>query len=96
MHKNWTLIQTIGPLLVMFATAVQAQGSESGRTTCMGRVVDNDGQPIRRARVVLYYNHSKWGLGNRIVEETESAADGAFAFVKPLSYSVAAGYPYHR
>jgi hypothetical protein len=83
----------------MLATTVQARSDESRQpmqTICTGKVVDSEGRPISKARVVLYYNHSKWGLGNRIVEETKSAVDGSFVFARPLSYSVAAGYPYHR
>jgi len=64
--------------------------------TCSGRVVDAEGRPIAGARVMLYHNNSKWGLGNHIVEDTESTGDGSFVFEKGLSYSLAAGYPYCR
>jgi len=61
-----------------------------------GFVKDKAAQAIPKAKLVLYYNRSRWGLGNRIAEETESAADGSFTFKNPLTYSSAAKYPYGR
>ncbi len=61
-----------------------------------GLVKDKQGQPIPKAKVVLYHNYSRWGLGNRVVEETESATDGSFVFEKPLTYSSSTTYPYGR
>jgi len=46
---------------------------------CKGVVVDEQGHLIAGARVLLYHNRSRWGLGNRVMEETTSAADGSFA-----------------
>jgi len=74
----------------------QAIAGQTKEITCSGKVVDNDGRPIAKAKVALYYNHSRWGLGNRIVEETSSATDGSFVFKRPLTYSSTAGYPYGR
>lgn len=96
---NWIAILFISLLLIILASSVQTQSikdKEARQIICIGKVADSDGQPIPKAKVALYYNHSKWGLVNRIVEETESAADGSFVFEKPLTYSLATGYPYHR
>ncbi len=67
--------------------------TESDAKVVKGFVRDRQGQPIPQARVILYYNHSRWGLGNRNVEEAYSAADGSFAFKRPLAYSPTARYP---
>ncbi|MHC4169456.1 MAG: hypothetical protein ACYSWQ_21120 [Planctomycetota bacterium] len=46
---------------------------------CKGVVADERGRPIGGARVLLYHNRSRWGLDNRVMEETTSTADGSFA-----------------
>ncbi len=99
MLRDCLMIPSICLLLIVHAIPAHAQSASGQKTpqiVCAGRVTDSDGQPISKARVLLYYNHSKWGLGNRIVEEAESAADGTFVFERPLNYSAAAGFPYHQ
>jgi len=83
-------------IVVAIVFISQAIAEQTKEITCSGKVVDNDGRPIAKAKVVFYYNHSRWGLGNRIVEETSSATDGSFVFKRPLTYSSTAGYPYGR
>ena len=51
-----------------------------------GVVVDEEGKGIRAARVILYYKVNEWDLGNRIVESTETDANGAFAFTRTLQF----------
>ena len=52
-----------------------------------GVVVDEQGRAVPNARVLLYHNRSRWGLGNRVVEETVSTADGSFVCSKLLEFS---------
>ena len=97
--KNSKTFCLVSPLLMILLSVSQALCSESGKSeqaVCAGKVVDSKGRSIPKAKVMMYYNHSKWGLDNRIVEETESSGDGSFVFEKPLSYSIAAGYPYYQ
>ena len=54
---------------------------------CKGVVADEMGRPIGGARVLLYHNRSRWGLDNRVVEETTSAADGSFACRQRIEFS---------
>jgi hypothetical protein len=54
---------------------------------CKGVVVDEQGRAIGDARVLLYYNRSRWGLGNRILKETVSSADGAFVCREAVEFS---------
>lgn len=61
-----------------------------------GRIVDTEGQPIAKAKVVLYYLHTRWGMGNRIAQQTESGTDGSFTFKEPLKYGDDKEYPYGR
>jgi hypothetical protein len=99
MSRKQRVICLLSLLLIIAMSSVSAQGikwKETEPIICTGKVTDSDGLPVSGASVMVYYNHSKWGLGNRIVEECESATDGSFIFTKPLSYSTAAGYPYHR
>ena len=71
-------------------------GGRKELQTVTGKVVDIKGQPVSKAKVVLYYNHTRWGMGNRIAEQTESEADGSFTFKEPLQYGDAKQYPYGR
>jgi len=75
---------------------VAALGQQTKPLTITGRVVNAEGQPISKAKAVLYYNHTRWGMGNRITEETESGTDGSFTFKYPLKYGDAKTYPYGR
>jgi len=52
-----------------------------------GVVVDPTGAPVSGARVLLYHHKSVWGLGNAIVEETTSTADGSFALHAQLDFT---------
>jgi len=89
----------IGRLIIVFVFLCICRiniAQETKEIYCTGKVVDAEGRPVSKARVILYYNNSKWGLGNRIVEETESTGVGLFVFKKPLGYSISTGYPYYR
>jgi len=98
MHKNWMAVLYIGLLFVFLAILVRAQdleNKEAKQVTCTGRVVNAKGKPIPKAKIVLYYLHSRWGMGNRIAQETESGIDGLFTF-KGFKYSDTKEYPYGR
>lgn len=59
-----------------------------------GSVADEAARPVAGARVVLYHRKSRWGLGNRIVAETRSGADGRFRFEKPIGFELAVPHKY--
>lgn len=69
-----------------FFLTTTALGQQAKPLTITGRVVNTEGQSIPKAKVALYYNHTRWGMGNRIAEETESGTDGSFTFKEPLKY----------
>jgi len=75
---------------------LSAFGQQRAPQIVTGRVVDAKGNPISKARIVLYYNLTRWGMGNRVAEEAESRTDGSFIFQSPLRYSDAKRYPYGR
>jgi hypothetical protein len=52
-----------------------------------GVVADEQGRPIADATVLLYHNRSRSGLGNRVIEEMTSAADGAFACRQRIEFN---------
>jgi len=89
MKKSYFLVLS---LFVTFA----AFGQQSKSQTVTGKIVDTEGQPISKAKVVLYYIHTRWGMGNRVAQETESGTDGSFTFKDSLKYSDAKEYPYGR
>ena len=86
MQKMCALILSLSLITVAF-------GQQIKPPTCAGRVVNAEGQPIPKAKVVLYYLHSRWGMGNRVARETETGTDGLFTFRDPLKYSDADEYP---
>jgi beta-lactamase regulating signal transducer with metallopeptidase domain/protocatechuate 3,4-dioxygenase beta subunit len=59
-----------------------------------GVVVDEQGKPVSGARVLLYFQNSRRGLGNKIVEETRTDAQGRFTLTKPLTYKIDEGTTY--
>ncbi|MHC4432898.1 MAG: hypothetical protein ACYTBS_13740, partial [Planctomycetota bacterium] len=63
---------------------------------CRGVVVDEQGRAIPEASVLLYHNRSKWGLGNRILEETVSAADGTFVCREAVEFNPVKQRSYER
>ncbi len=67
-----------------------------GQQNITGKILNTEGKPINKSKVILYNNYSKWGMGNRVVEEVESVADGSFVLKSPLDYSDTGGYPYGR
>ncbi len=91
MHA-WTNLWISVALMVCLGNWTSAQPARPIR--CTGRVVDADGQPIANAKVVAYHNCSRWGLGNRIAQETVSGPDGSFAFAEPLRYCDASAHCY--
>ena len=74
---------------------VGSGGAEEAKEVT-GKIVDTEGQAIPQAKVALYYLHTRWGMGNGVEQETESGADGSFAFKEPLKYGDAKQYPYGR
>jgi hypothetical protein len=52
-----------------------------------GRVEDRTGRAIGGAKVALFHRFGSWGSGSGIVEETRSAADGAFRFKTALTHN---------
>jgi len=86
----------INVLIWYLFLTVAALGQQAKPLNITGRVVNAEGLPISKAEVVLYYNHTRWGMGNRITEETESGTDGSFTFKEPLKYGDAKQYPYGR
>lgn len=59
-----------------------------------GIVRDEIGNPIAGTRVVLYYRHSTWGLGNREAETVVTDSSGAFRFTTPLTFEQLSGSDY--
>jgi beta-lactamase regulating signal transducer with metallopeptidase domain len=51
-----------------------------------GTVVDEKGQPVPGARVLLYHAVSNWGLGNHVQEEVVAGTDGGFSFSQPVRF----------
>ena len=89
MRNIWIFVFSV---CVTFA----AFGQQNGPKTVTGRIVDTQGRVIPEAKVVVYYNHTQWGMGNRVAAETESGPDGSFTFENSLKYSDAKEYPYGR
>ncbi|KPK43104.1 MAG: hypothetical protein AMJ65_06805, partial [Phycisphaerae bacterium SG8_4] len=58
--------------------AEKASSRNQEAVACRGVVVDEQDRGVADARVLLYHNRSRWGLGNRILEETVTTEDGAF------------------
>jgi hypothetical protein len=87
-------MKKISFLMLWLSAAFAAFAQQDKSQAVAGRVVDLEGRPIAKAEVVLYYVHTRWGMGNRIVERTESETDGSFTFKEPLKYSDAKQYPY--
>ena len=58
-----------------------------------GIVRDEQNQPVAGAHVSLFYRRSAAGLGNATVESVSSAADGSFAFTRPLTFETLSGTP---
>jgi len=83
-------------LVLSLCVTFTAFGGQNESQTVAGKIADTEGQPISKAKVVLYYNHTRWGMGNRIAQETESGTDGSFGFTEPLQYGDAKQYPYGR
>ncbi len=83
-------------LVLCVCVTFAAFGQQDKSHTVAGRIIDTKGQPISKAKVVLYYNHTRWGMGNRIAEETESGMDGSFTFKDSLKYGDPKEYPYGR
>ena len=70
---------------VAAAETTTVRGEDEVR--CGGVVVDEQGRPIGSARVLLYHNRSRSGLGNRVLEETVSTADGSFVCRQRIEFS---------
>jgi len=82
-------------ILSVFIT-ITASGQQTKPLTCTGKIINAEEQTVPKAKVVLYYLHTRWGMGNRIAHETESGIDGSFTFRDWLKYSDAKEYPYGR
>lgn len=53
-----------------------------------GRVTDEKGRPIADATVLLYHSLSQHGLGNRVVEQTQTNSRGDFKLESPLEFTL--------
>ena len=58
-------------LVLSLCVTFVAFGARSEPQVVTGRIIDMKGQPISKAKVVLYYNHTRWGMGNRLAQEAE-------------------------
>jgi hypothetical protein len=72
-------------LLLCVCVTVIVFGQEDKSQSVVGKVVNIEGQAVPKARVVLYYIHTRWGMGNRIIEQTEAGTDGSFHFREPIT-----------
>jgi len=89
-------MQEMCALILSLSLTVAAFGQQVKSLTCTGRIVNTEGKPIPKAKVALYYYHTRWGMGNHIAEETESGMDGLFIFKDSLKYGDTKEYPYGR
>ena len=83
-------------VLFLCCVPIVTFGRQDDSPIVTGKIIDTKGQPIPKAKVVLYYIHTRWGMGNCVAEETESGIDGSFTFKIPLKYSDPREYPYGR
>jgi hypothetical protein len=51
-----------------------------------GSVRDEQGRAVPQATVLLYFNRNHWGLGNRVVEQTQTDPNGRFVLAGPLAF----------
>ena len=51
-----------------------------------GEVLRPDSRPLEGARLLLYHNKSRWGMGNAVVQETSTGKDGTFEFKDPVTF----------
>ncbi|MHC4520784.1 MAG: hypothetical protein ACYTAS_19515, partial [Planctomycetota bacterium] len=51
-----------------------------------GRVRDERGGPIAEATVLLYHKRNRYGLGNRVVEQTQTDQQGRYALTTPIEF----------
>lgn len=61
-----------------------------------GRVVTEEGHAIPGARVVLYHARKNWGLGDRIIGETETLEEGEFSLDLEESFATRPEQPGQR
>lgn len=52
----------------------------------VGSIRDEQSGAIPQATVVLYSNRNHWGLGNRVVEQTQTDPNGRFVLATPLEF----------
>jgi hypothetical protein len=88
------IMKEISFLMLWLSAVFAAFGQQDKSEAIAGKVVNLEGRPIAKAEVVLYYVHTRWGMGNRIVEQTESGTDGSFTFREHLQFSDSGQYPY--
>ncbi len=89
-------MQKMCALILSLSLTAVALGQQAKPLTCTGKIINAEEQAVPKAKVVLYYLHTRWGMGNRIAHETESGTDGSFTFRDSLKYSDAKEYPYGR
>ncbi len=61
-----------------------------------GLVKDERGRPVSDATVLLYYSHSRWGLGNKVTQTTQTGPDGRFALAEPIQFKRNEPHAYAR
>ena len=91
------LVLVVGAALLPMAKArhtTQTTIESAAVAAPAGIVVDEKGNPMPGAHIVLYYKKSNRGLGNTVVEETRTDAQGRFALAKPLTFESDNGTTY--
>ena len=64
---------------------IQAEEAWSD-TGVAGCVRDMQGRPVAAATVLLYHNRSRYGLGNRVVEQAQTDGQGRYGLTTPIEY----------
>ena len=73
---------------------IEAQGTDGTTVGIAGRVTDRQGRPVAGATVLLYHIRNRWGLGNKVVEQTQTSPQGGYALVQPLDFQRSESHAY--
>ena len=74
--------------------AVPAEASEPVAVDSSGRVTDEQGAPIGGATVLLYHHCSQYGLGNRVVEQTQTGPQGHYVLASAIEFEKTQSHAY--
>jgi len=75
---------THGPDKQETSESVPVGDAAASRIT--GVAKNQQGQPVSDAAVLLYHVRSRWGLGNEIVEQARTGADGVYTLAASLDF----------